>query len=147
MVSCCNIHQRMSTIFYRKYNCSIEAPNFKGLSFRGNKFESSSGLTLFQAGTDSANTTTHLITPQLLPILDYKTYCGTLDFYITTTTGNKNHVAMSCVNKTLTTNTITVYQTVGDVTGLVISFVSPNYRVVTTDSTVLQWKFSGVGLL
>ena len=137
----------MSSIFYRKYNCSIEAPNFKGLSFNGDKFTASSGLTLVQAGTDSATTTTHLITPQLLSILDYRTFCGTLDFYISTTTGDKNHVAMACVNKTLTTNTITVYQTVGNVTGLTISFVSPNYRVVTTESTTLKWKFSGTGIL
>lgn len=137
----------MSTIFYRKYNCSIEAPNFKGLSFRGNNFESSSGLIVFQTGTDSVTGTTHSITSNLLPILNYSTFCGTLDFYITTPTGDQNHVAMSCVNKTLTSHTIKVYQTIGNVNGLVISFVSPNYRVVTTNNTTLQWKFSGTGIL
>ncbi len=136
----------MKNIFYRKYNCSIEAPHFKGQSIITDTI-TSTGSIIQMTGSDPLDTGAHSITAKLFPMINYTTFCGTLDLYLTTLNGSKNHVIMCVLNKTLTTNTIITYQSIGNLTNPFAEINGKNYAVYTGDVTLLKWKFSGYGIL
>lgn len=135
----------MTIIVYRKYNCSIEAVNLKGKTLICDSLQSTTGDFTSITGSKTSSSV-HIIDSSELPILAYTTYCGTLEFFISTPTGSSNQVVMCCVNKTLTSHTITTYQTIGTLTGTTITIVNGSIQVSPIVNTVLFWKFTGSGI-
>ena len=134
-----NIHQNMQSIFYRKYNCSIEAPNFKGKSIT-----SPSSQVIQTTGTDNVFTVIHRISTSNCSFLSKPTFTGTLTIYLYDNLNLYSHVVMAVVNKTYTSNSITVYQKVGNLSSVTVVASNNVYTVNTSVETNLHWSYVGV---
>lgn len=129
---------------YRVFNSNLQCPKLKTRELRTTLLELN-GVII--AGGNDVYTTNHVLTFSELSLSTYSSFCGTLTCFLSTLTGDENHVVMSVLNKTLTVNNITPYQLVGTIASVTVSSSSTQYTITTGIDTNLTWTFIGSGTL
>lgn len=99
-------------------------------------------------GTDNEYHIAHYINPSNFPLLRQTSLTGMLTIYLSDNDGNYSHVVMAIINKTRTSNSITVYQKIGniDFVEVIVNDGGPNEYVVFTTpiNTNANWSFVGM---